>query len=346
MACPLPVGTRSTVRVSAATPSRSSGSGLSSAGESVAVARTVPFAPGSMLPWALDRPVPMPAAHEAPGGLGPPASRRGSSFAARPFPPESGGRARSRLVWLRVPDAAPRPEGQEHAGRLAGSPKTATLPVRPHPPRRRAGIGRLRQPVPKDDPAPRASWGTPKGSAATAHRGTHPRERSPCRPVSPEGARSPAHRRRSEEQPRPSARPRRAATGVRACREVPGCAHPKVHLPEPGPLVVARAPARKQGPLRRATRVAPWMRCSIRTHPLGPEGPRRKASWHSPPKEEAPAHGSDRRQRAGATGLGPDRHRLHRDGRDRSPPAPEGAGQVQAPGAQLWLRDPLVEGVP
>jgi len=230
--------------------------------------------------------------------------------------------------------------------RLAGSPKTAALPVRPISPEGirigRIGVGR-----PEGRPRPRRIR-TPKGKDLTP--GKIPRE-SPVpvrftRRCSVSGKSHPTPKSRS----RPSAQPRRADTSVRVCAGglAPADARrrprsrarytPSVESLDRPKAVEAstchrRAPSRvAHRTLRRTSRRRRAARRTV-THPKV-----RSGSWLRP------------LQQAGVTGLGPDRHRLHRKSRTEIPPGPEGhgaganaggaAGTAQPPPKGRLLRSP------
>jgi hypothetical protein len=132
-----PLDRRRPVRVATDSNAASPTSGLCSTEESVAVAWTFPSRPGSMLPWALDRYVRMPAAppfwrlSAGPLFIGPfhldgshPSS---ASVATR----EWRGRQVLGLSGSGEADAGANPKAGDPPVRPAGSPKTAALPIRP-----------------------------------------------------------------------------------------------------------------------------------------------------------------------------------------------------------------------
>jgi hypothetical protein len=229
-------------------------------------------------------------------------------------------------------------------GRSAGSPKTAALPVHPHPPvkasRDRPGSTTR---TPKGTRRPRCVV-TPKGTVANAgggSRGSIPRRRS----VSPEGARSPAI----------AAVPKNVATpGTPLCdSSVPKFEQATRSAPRRHPKVPPRRTQDRSVidprslPEGRSRTDAPlvlhpgWNAAfeSARTPPKGCTNgrvfPRVTRRWALPDSWLRP-HSS----KLEVAGLGPDRHRLHRDGQNANgcwPPLddPKVAELTQAPGARL-----------
>ena len=115
--------------------------------------------------------------------------------------------------------------------RLAGSPKTATLPVRPAGSRRsRPGSVAAIQVIPKDGLDPRSA--APRRAPPSADR--DPEGFPPCRSVSPEGARSPA------------VAPRAPKSGAATPARSPGGLAPVVR-DSPGPRVPPGGDARAIG---------------------------------------------------------------------------------------------------
>ena len=170
---------------------------------------------GPMLPWALDRLVQMSAAHEAPTRpsrqVVPP--RRFQAVAASASTREWRGRQDLGLSGSERADAGAIPKDGGPPARLAGSPKTATLPVRPVAPKgdqdRSHGVGR-----PEGRPRPRLVR-IPKDPDLTP--GEIPREFPSSGPFHPKVLGLRLHRTQTpKSRLRPSAQPRRAGTGVRA----------------------------------------------------------------------------------------------------------------------------------
>jgi len=145
---------RARCRVATARGSCSSTSGLCSTEQSVAMRAALPLRARSMLPWALDRLVPMlPRASRRPV-FRRDVSPRGPAASASPDPNVEGRQWSSGLVWLRARGAAVFPEGstaisrggsgtsrRRRLGRIpARAPKDCGMPVDPPreevPPRR------------------------------------------------------------------------------------------------------------------------------------------------------------------------------------------------------------------
>jgi hypothetical protein len=267
---------------------------------------TLPLRARSMLPWALDRLVPDAAARFALPSVA------AGRFAWRPEP-------------LRRPPTRTSGEGRVFRPCLA----PATRDPRPAPKGGRSGPRWLRQ-LPKETPRPHPSRAT-RGMPVDL-----PREEAPPRRVPHPKART--FRRRRDASPKRLVRdPARAPkSGVRWFELVLAI------LPRSPAYVMVRplaARARTRRCMRlRATRAHPEV---LRRTPL--RASRRSAwrgePWASPGGVPLAAHGSGNSSKLERR-LGPDSHRVHRDGRDsirRRSPSPDpkiGMTGAEAP----WVR--------
>jgi len=207
--------------------------------------------------------------------------RRAVSWTAAGVPhPRAGRRQRfSAVSGSEGADACIRPEGRRAPVRLAGSPKTATLPVRPSLPRRErrdrskapADLERIRGEPPPAASCPEGTMGTdekPEGSRRIA--AARPKRFPTAGPFHPKvlGLRLPRHAPKSAARPGapPGEQARGQAPVVRASAS--GQRHPKA--PRPGargstPTSRTPPPKRKRGSSMRHPCAAP-RRASRRTH--------------------------------------------------------------------------------
>ena len=242
---------------------------------------SVSTALGSMLPWALDRHVRMPAAHRAPGGLTPPVAPGGSSFARCHPRPRAVVRQGSRLVWLREDRCDARePEGPVLAGPVRWQPEDCCAAGPPAPAREgEPGSARFDGAHPEGHTLS-ALRRDPEGYRRERRRRI-PREHPPSPVRFTRRCSVSGYRGRSEERRDPrDTTVRQQRPQVRASHEVRSAPSPEgAAACDLGPLGHRSAlAARKQEPNRRATRVAPRMERNIRIRSRAPEGVLERAS--------------------------------------------------------------------
>ena len=271
-------------------------------------------------------------ARRAPDGRWPPVPPGGTKPLQVSRRPRATRRQRfSALSGSEWADAGTDPKVGRPPVRLAGSPKTATLPVPPGPTpegARPGSVAVIR--IPRRAPGPALS--RPRRAESSA--GRDPEGFPPCRSVSPEGARSPAvapHAPKSG-----AANPAHSPGGLApVVRDSPAfCAHPEVDAGVG--WLAAGSHARRRG-RRRATRARP-------------EGRALEPAWATPEgiaSRRRPR--AIRRWRRGSwlrlsskleAGLGPDRHRLHPNGQE-SPKTV--LSPARRPTSRRTIRRPSVE---